>query len=139
MCRIKESFAYICQMKNNVFFRGNGEIILNNINYDLRITLISFLCILCSNSPSCRTGRYVESRCKSNGKTLNTKLINTTIDRLSRGGGGTLFFPAGTYLTGSIHMKSNITLELEAGATLLFSDNFDDYLPFVEVRHEGVM
>ena len=48
-------------------------------------------------------------------------------------------FLAGTYLTGSIHLKSNITLELEAGATLLFSDNFDDYLPFVEVRHEGVM
>lgn len=36
-------------------------------------------------------------------------------------------------------MKSHITLELEAGATLLFSDSFDDYLPFVEVRHEGVM
>ena len=58
---------------------------------------------------------------------------------MNRGGGGTLFFPAGIYLTGSIHLKSNITLELEAGATLLFSDNFDDYLPFVEVRHEGVM
>ena len=54
---------------------------------------------------------------------------------LNRGGGGTLFFPAGTYLTGSIHLKSNITLELEAGATLLFSDNFDDYLPFVAVSY----
>ena len=73
------------------------------------------------------------------GKTLNTKLINSTIDRLNANGGGTLFFPAGTYLTGSIRMKSHITLELEAGATLLFSDSFDDYLPFVEVRHEGVM
>lgn len=76
---------------------------------------------------------------KTDGKNLNTKLINETITRLNKQGGGTLFFPAGTYLTGSIVMKSNITLELEAGATLLFSDNFDDYLPFVEVRHEGVM
>lgn len=76
---------------------------------------------------------------KANGKVLNTKLINSTIDRLNTNGGGTLYFPAGTYLTGSIHLKSNITLELEAGATLLFSDNFDDYLPFVEVRHEGVV
>ena len=73
------------------------------------------------------------------GKTLNTQLINSTIDRLNAAGGGTLFFPAGTYLTASIHMKSNITLELEAGATLKFSDNFDDYLPYVEMRHEGVM
>jgi polygalacturonase len=73
------------------------------------------------------------------GKKLNTVLINKTIDRLNAQGGGTLYFPAGTYLTGSIKMKSNITLELEAGATLLFSDNFDDYLPFVEMRHEGVL
>lgn len=76
---------------------------------------------------------------KVDGKTVNTKLINQTIERLARQGGGTLFFPAGKYLTGPIRMKSNITLELEAGATLLFSTNFDDYLPFVEVRHEGVM
>lgn len=73
------------------------------------------------------------------GKTLNTRLINSTIERLSTHGGGTLYFPAGVYLTGSIHMKSHITLELEAGATLRFSDEFNDYLPFVEVRHEGVM
>ena len=76
---------------------------------------------------------------KTDGKAINTTLINQTIDRLEKGGGGTLFFPAGKYLTGPIRMKSNITLELEAGATLLFSTNFDDYLPFVEVRHEGVM
>lgn len=42
------------------------------------------------------------------GRKLNTALINSTIDRLNAHGGGTLF-PAGTYLTGSIHMKSNIT------------------------------
>jgi len=76
---------------------------------------------------------------KRDGKTLNTTLINNTITRLNAKGGGTLFFPAGKYLTGAIKLKSNITIELEAGATLLFSDNFDDYLPFVEMRHEGIM
>lgn len=75
----------------------------------------------------------------TDGTTVNTQLINSTIERLAGEGGGTLFFPAGRYLTGPIRLKSNITLELEAGATLLFSTNFDDYLPFVEVRHEGVM
>lgn len=73
------------------------------------------------------------------GNKLNTSLINKTICDLSDNGGGTLYFPSGVYLTGSIEMKSNITLELEAGAVLKFSDNFDDYLPFVDVRHEGVM
>jgi len=73
------------------------------------------------------------------GSKLNTALINKTIVKLNANGGGTLFFPAGNYLTGAIKLKSNITIELEAGATLLFSDNFDDYLPFVEMRHEGIM
>ena len=81
----------------------------------------------------------IKAGAKIDGKTINTKLINQTIERLNKQGGGTLFFPSGAYLTGPIHMKSNITLELEVGATLLFSTNFDDYLPFVEVRHEGVM
>ncbi len=75
----------------------------------------------------------------ASGKKLNTVLINKTIDKLNANGGGTLFFPAGTYLTGAIKLKSNITLFMEAGATLLFSDNFDDFLPFVEMRYEGVM
>ena len=74
-----------------------------------------------------------------NGKKLNTVLINKTIDKLNAKGGGTLYFPAGTYLTGPIRMKSNITLHVEAGATLLFSDDFDQYLPYVEMRYEGVM
>ena len=73
------------------------------------------------------------------GKELNTELINQTITRLNANGGGTLFFPAGNYLTGAIHLKSNITIELEAGAVLTFSDNFDDYLPFVDMRYEGVV
>ena len=53
---------------------------------------------------------------KVDGKTLNTKLINSTIDRLNANSGGTLFLPA-PYPAGSIRMKSHITLELEAGAT----------------------
>ena len=106
---------------------------------NLRITLLAFLCLCATAILRAERVDMLKAGAKANGKALNSKLINSTIDRLNRGGGGTLFFPAGTYLTGSIHLKSNITLELEAGATLLFSDNFDDYLPFVEVRHEGVM
>lgn len=105
---------------------------------NIRILLFSLLIGL----PFAMRAERVDMRvagAKANGTTLNTRLINQTIDRLSKGGGGTLFFPAGRYLTGSIVMKSNITLELEAGATLLFSDDFDQYLPFVEMRYEGVM
>jgi polygalacturonase len=67
-----------------------------------------------------------------------TIIINNLIDSLSGRGGGTLFFPAGTFLTGPIIMKSNITLYLDAGSTIMFSDNFDDYLPMVPSRWEDV-
>lgn len=102
------------------------------------LVLIAFLYlgILCVNAERIDMRKAGAS---PSGTKLNTVLINKTIDKLNAKGGGTLFFPAGKYLTGAIKMKSNITIELEAGATLLFSDNFDDYLPFVEMRYEGVM
>lgn len=104
-----------------------------------KIFFFSFFCFCTAAMLRAERVDMLHAGAKADGKTLNTQLINSTIDRLSANGGGTLYFPAGIYLTGSIHMKSHITLDLEAGATLLFSDNFDDYLPFVEVRHEGVM
>jgi polygalacturonase len=67
-----------------------------------------------------------------------TGVINHLIDSLASIGGGTLFFPAGTFLTGPIIMKSNITLYIDAGATIKFSDDFDDYLPMVQSRWEDV-
>ena len=56
------------------------------------------------------------------GKTLDTEAINKTIDEASANGGGTVYFPAGTYLTVSIHLKSNIALYLEQGARILAAD-----------------
>ncbi len=67
-----------------------------------------------------------------------TAVINSLIDSLASEGGGTLYFPAGKYLTGAIVMKSNITLWLDAGSVILFSDDFDDYLPMVPSRWEDV-
>jgi polygalacturonase len=72
------------------------------------------------------------------GKVKCTKVISDVITDLSAKGGGTLFFPAGTYLTGPIILKSNITIWLDAGAVVKFSDDFDDYLPMVPSRWEDV-
>lgn len=68
-----------------------------------------------------------------------TELINQTIEKASSEGGGTIYFPAGVYLTATIHMKSNITLYVESGAVLRFSDRFEDYLPFVKIRWEDTV
>jgi polygalacturonase len=75
---------------------------------------------------------------KNDSSKIATKAIAAAINAASKKGGGTIYFPAGKYLTGPIHLKSNITIFIDAGVELHFSDNFDDYLPMVESRYEGV-
>jgi len=75
---------------------------------------------------------------KKDSSVKATASIAKAIAAASKAGGGTVYFPAGKYLTGAIHLKSNITIFIDAGAELNFSDNFDDYLPMVESRYEGV-
>lgn len=75
---------------------------------------------------------------KNDSSVIATKAIAKAIAAASKAGGGTVFFPAGKYLTGPIHLKSNITIFIDAGAELHFSDNFDNYLPMVPSRYEGV-
>lgn len=57
------------------------------------------------------------------GKTVDTKSINGAIDAAVKAGGGTILFPAGTYLSYSIHLKSNICLYLDPGCILLAADS----------------
>jgi len=64
---------------------------------------------------------------KSNGTTLNTNSIQKGIDYISENGGGRLVFYVGRYLTGSIYLKSNVTIHLEEGAILVGSVNPFDY------------
>lgn len=65
---------------------------------------------------------------KADGITLNTRTIQKAIDYISENGGGRLVFEAGNWLTGSIYLKSNVTLHLKEGGTLLGSVNPFDYV-----------
>ncbi|HEY7883601.1 MAG TPA: glycosyl hydrolase family 28 protein, partial [Cellvibrionaceae bacterium] len=69
---------------------------------------------------------------------LNTTAIHRAIAAASRAGGGKVIIPKGKWLTGPIHLMSNINLHLEKGAEVVFSSNKEDYLPVVLQRHEGV-
>jgi hypothetical protein len=64
---------------------------------------------------------------RSDGVTLNTRSIQYAIDYIHDRGGGRLVFDVGRYLTGSIHLKSDVGLELKEGAVLLGSLNPFDY------------
>ena len=71
---------------------------------------------------------------KADGITLNTGAIQRAIDAVNERGGGRLVFGPGKYLTGSIYLKSNVTLHLERGAVLLGSTNPFDYVKDPYVR-----
>jgi len=70
------------------------------------------------------------------GKTKDTAAFQKAIDECSAGGGGRVVVPAGDYLIGAIALKSNTTLCLEQGATLIGSPDIADY-PLARIRWEG--
>lgn len=64
---------------------------------------------------------------KSDGITNNTGSIQKAIDYISENRGGTLVFYVGRYLTGTIHLKSNVSIRLEEGAVLVGATSPFDY------------
>ncbi len=56
---------------------------------------------------------------KGDGKTIDSPAINRAIEAAAKAGGGTVFLPAGNYACYSIRLQSNITLMLDAGATIV--------------------
>ncbi|MDQ3797822.1 MAG: glycoside hydrolase family 28 protein [Acidobacteriota bacterium] len=74
----------------------------------------------------------------ADGKTLSTEAFRKAIDECSRKGGGRVVVPAGVFLTGAIHLKSNVNLHVSKGATIKFSTDARDYLPIVHTRWEGM-
>src|SRR6478609_5640738 len=59
---------------------------------------------------------------KGDGKTNCTKAINAAIAAAAKNGGGTVFFPAGNYLSYSIHLQSHVALHLNMGATIVAAE-----------------
>ncbi|MBG6233991.1 polygalacturonase [Pedobacter sp. CAN_A7] len=71
-------------------------------------------------------------------KEKTTTAIAQAISKAHELGGGTVVVPAGEWLTGKIHFKSNVNLHIEKGALLLFSADPADYLPAVHSSWEGM-
>lgn len=91
---------------------------------------LSFLfIILISNSSYAKGKDYAVSYfgIQSGGTVLNMRSIQYGIDFISQNGGGCLVFSEGVYLTGCIHFKSDVVIQLDEGAVLLGSVNPFDY------------
>jgi polygalacturonase len=73
----------------------------------------------------------------SGGQTKCTDAIKRAIQACSAASGGRVVVPQGTFLTGAIHLESNVNLYVTEGATLLFSTDPKDYVPLVYTRFES--
>ncbi len=73
---------------------------------------------------------------KGNGKTKDTAALQKALDACTAAGGGTVRVPEGVYLTGSLVVGANTTLQFEPRANLVGSPDIEDY-PLVQVRWEG--
>lgn len=83
------------------------------------------------------TYNIVDFGAVSDGVTNNSEAIKKAITACSEAGGGKVIIPSGKFLTGPIHLKSNMNLHLEEGAEVLFSTEKKDYLPVVHTSYEG--
>jgi len=90
---------------------------MKNLSYSLAATIILFkvTCAL-AQAPVYDVKKYGAA---GDGKTIDTKAIEKAIDAASTAGGGTVYFPAGNYLSVTIHLKSNIGLYIDHGATIV--------------------
>ncbi|MDT0649521.1 glycoside hydrolase family 28 protein [Autumnicola edwardsiae] len=72
------------------------------------------------------------------GVTNNSEAFKKAIAECNVAGGGMVLVPAGKYLTGPIHLKSNVNFHLSEGAEILFTRDKKAYLPMVHTSYEGV-
>ena len=108
------------------------SIVKFNINYskqNLKIMIVIGISLLMNISLMASSVYYsvMDYGAKGDGTSLDTKAVQQAIDAANKNGGGTVFFPAGKYLSGTIFFRSNVSIYLDAGATLLGSKNLDDY------------
>jgi len=92
--------------------------------FALTALLLAPLAALCAADTvfdPCRFGA------KPDGKTLCTQAIQKAIDACAAAGGGTVLLAGGKFLSGTIHLRSHVTIEVAAGATLLGSTNISHY------------
>ena len=104
-------------MKSFLSFKNTSNVFL--------FVLMSFLFVACSNKQ--KQYNILDFGAVDNSEQYSTEAIQQAINAANEAGGGIVYVPKGTFLTGSICLKSNVTLYVEEGATLLGSTDALQY------------
>lgn len=148
-------FKSITTMKNNLLFKAMPEtylslILLKSLIFALFLFLSSFQAFSLEKHPAwenevgakkASSSKVIFNAnaygAKGDSTTLNSKSIQAAIDACAAKGGGIVTFKPGNYVTGSIFLKSGVTLRLDSGVVLLGSQNIKDY-PIIPTRIAGI-
>ena len=106
--------------------------------FSIRLAAVGILAIM--TLPAMAAGKVCNARtfgAKADGVTKDTKAIQDAIDACAAAGGGTVELSGGTFLSAPIEIKSNITLNIAKGSTLLGSSDHADYPRITEFRAPG--
>lgn len=92
-----------------------------------RLTLLLLLCYVGIIQALASVFNVTEYGASGNGKQLDTRSIQQAIDKCYEAGGGRVYVPAGTYLVGTLNLRSNVEFFLETGATLKATTDLTQY------------
>ena len=100
------------------------------MSISLQSIAVFFVCLFTSLFLNAETINIKNRGAKNDGQFLNTDIINKAINDVAEAGGGYVQIPAGTFMTGTVELKSNVYLVLEAGAIVKGSPDLKDYKRF---------
>ena len=103
----------------------------------------ALFCLLLTLSAYAQTYNIKDYGAVADSKTVNTQAIQKAVDACYQNGGGRVYVPAGVFLTGTLHLKSNVNLYLENGALLTGSPNLTDYESYTKptygINYYGIL
>ena len=100
---------------------------MNPMNIRIKLAVVLIVASAISASFAGSSFDVTKFGAVGDGTTMNTAALQKTIDAAADAGGGAVVFPLGKYLSGSIDLKSHVTLQLEENVVLLGSTNQPDY------------
>jgi polygalacturonase len=115
----------------------SGKMVCYSLSIAAVVAMMQAGCQAAASSPAAnKTFNVRQMGAVADGKTKDTAAFQQAIDKCSAAGGGEVLVPAGDYMIGSIALKTNTTLRLEQGSTLMGSPDINDY-PLARIRWEG--